>query len=405
MAYDNIKLTKSSFTVVDGFFFYFNNTNNLLIKKNSSGGVIFTYPIIDYLASEVISTEYDGINFWTLQEGSVSGNFVVKMWRIENFLCLKKDEIEFNFVDDAHTHNLTALSVEHCCTTLVSGVSEGASELYIDKIISEEDYEAVVIIGPNSADEYDISTVSGVNSDGSLGLNLYTRLYFDEGTPVSLITDLWLFDSYSSIEGHGTLFRYNILEDYINYYFVDGGIDVIGASTFYSTGAVDYVSFISGTSLKFFNVTTKTIDKSLTIDNTNAAGSVIYPITDIAIFDGTLYRLQKNTSYYGADYSHSTYNYQCSPVRSFVDSITLGIYPKIIPSDGMSVSELSVVVKDQYSEPSQFKTVYVTDDDDEYGYITTPETMTWEDGTCLSYYMSGTSPKTVTITTMVTQFN
>jgi len=402
MACDNIKLTGYSFTIVDGYFFYFNNDNNLLLKKNSSGHTVFTYPILDSLGNDVISTEYDGINFWTLQSGDSDMEFIVKMWRIENYLCLKINEIVF---DD---YELTSLSVEYCSTTLSSGLAEGASVVHINKamvIDPYNDYEAVMVVGPDSVGGYETNTVSGVNADGTLGLNMYTLKCFEEGTPVSLITNLWIFDNYSAIDDSGTLFRYNLLEAYIDYYFVEESIAEVHASTFYSTYADNYIVFIEGTSLKFFNTSTKLVDKSLFIDNINSAGSIVYSIKDIEIYNGTLFRLQDKVSYYGVDSSYSTYNYQCSPIRSFIDSITIEIYPKILPSDGVSTAELSIIVKDQYSEPSKFKTVVITDDDDEYGYVTISEIMTGDDGACLSYYRAGTSPKTVTIFTLVSQFD
>jgi len=408
MAFDNIKLPNYSFTVVDGYFFYFSHSNNMLVKKNSSGDTAFTYPIIDNFGKEAISTEYDGVNFWTLQEDTVSGNFIVKMWRIENELCWKKHEVAFNAVEDLHTYNLTSCSVEHFCTTLASGISEEDYKVYINKSLdyeSYEDYEAIMTVGPNSDGVYETNTVSGVLCDGSVGLELHMLNSFDEGTNISFVTKLWMFDNYSALAGNGTLFSYNLLENYIDYYFVDSDITDIVASTFYETYDKKYIAFVRGTALKFFDIDEKRVDKSLILDNINSAGSTIYPIKDIEISDGTLYRIQNKTTYYGTDYSHSTYNYQCSPIRPFVDSITLGIYPKIIPSDGVSISELTIVVKDQYSEPSKFKTVYINDDDDEYGYITIPEILTGSDGSCLSYYRSGTSPKTVNIIAMVTQFD
>lgn len=402
----NVKIPYRSFTVANGRFFFFDHAINTLVEKNNNGDILFTYPTIDVIGNEVISTAYDGVNFWTLQLGTVSTIFVVKAWQIDKFFCIKKTELFFENIDSSYDYNFTAMAVEHFSSTLTSGISVGDSSVYIDTHIDFEECSFYrLYIGPNSHGVYEDATVTGTLHDGLLGTDCSILNEFDSGTNVSLVNCLWLFNSYVETPDIGTLFRYDVVENNIDYLYQGYEIANISASTFYEEECVKYITFIKNNTLKFFDIEDKVVSKSLLTDNLSSDGSIIYPVKDIEIFGGTLYRLQNKFCYYGINYSYSTNNYQCSPMRSFIDSITLNIHPTIVPSDGMSTAELKAVVSDQYSDPSKFKTVYFSDNDYEFGYITMFEVLTGDDGTCLSYYQSGTSPKTVTITAFVTQFD
>ena len=400
----NVKIPYESFTMSDRNFFFFNHSSNILVAKNSKGDITFTYPTLEVIGNEVISTAYDGVNFWTLQFDGM--NFVIKAWQIDNFFCIQKHKITINSFDRPYDYNITSMSVEYFATTLVSGVCSGESNIFIDCCVDFDECSFYKMsIGPNLDGIYESTTVTGICSDGSFGMNCELINNFDIGTNVSLVNCLWLFNSYVETPNSGELIRYDVVENNMDYSYYGNEMYNINASTFYREGSKKYITFIKGSTLRFFDVDYKIIDKSLFIDNISSNGTVIYPVKDLEITHGTVYRLQSEVNYYGVDHYYSTNNYQCSPIRSFIDSITLNIYPNIIPSDGMSSSKLKAVVKDQYSEPSKFKTVYFTDSDDEYGYITAFQVMTMDDGTCLSHYRSGVSPKIVTITAIVTQFD
>ena len=140
------------------------------------------------------------------------------------------------------------------------------------------------------------------------------------------------------------------------------------------------------------------------MDNLKANGSTIFDVYDLVISDGSVYRLQSESCYYGVDYAWATYNYQLSPLRNFIDSITLGVWPDILPSTGLNTAEVTAIVKDQYSEPIAFTMVTFTDDD-AVGFMTLSSSATNINGVAISYYQSGISTGTVTITASVTQID
>jgi hypothetical protein len=159
---------------------------------------------------------------------------------------------------------------------------------------------------------------------------------------------------------------------------------------------------IKSLNLKFVDLTAEppSILCVLLMDNTDGAAET-YIVYDLAIYNNTVYRMQKKATYFGTDVTWSTYNYQPSAIRPFVDTITLDVYPAILPSNGINVAKITAIIKDQYSEPIQFQPVAYTDDDD-IGFITISPVETWIDGVSTTFYKAGVIPATVTIEGIVT---
>jgi len=146
----------------------------------------------------------------------------------------------------------------------------------------------------------------------------------------------------------------------------------------------------------------------MVMDNIRSNQSTIIPITDISYYNGNLYRLQDEGTYYGVDNDWgSQYNYVCSPVRSFIDSITVDAYPIILPANARNISTITCIVLDQYSNGAINKPINFTDTDD-YGYITiNPQNTDALEGTgeAVTYYVAGVDVHTVTIQGTVTQYD
>jgi hypothetical protein len=146
---------------------------------------------------------------------------------------------------------------------------------------------------------------------------------------------------------------------------------------------------------------------TMIIDNIRADLAFIIPVYNVAVYGKTLYRLQDEATYYGTDNDWgSLYNYQISPIRSFLDSIVVTAYPAIVPANAYNTVEVEAVVKDQYDEGVIYKPVYFTDDDS-IGYITINPVYTdiffGTGRTNPTYYKSGIVPATVTIEGTATQ--
>lgn len=405
MAYENLRIPYPSFTISDGYFFFFRHNENILYKKNSSGSVVFTYPITsDLNDNQILSTSFDGTNFWTLQQGSTSLDRVVKKWRIENYFCNLIDYIEFNSASSDFNYSIETMSIENYNTTLSSGISYGDSYVFLEGSNEFIKSGTILTIGPNNDGFYEDVTVTGTIQDNLHGLDFFVKYEHDTGEPVSFVNNIWLFNNYNHKVLSSTINRYNISKSSIDYIFEDSDLFDIEASSFYMDNE-RYIVFVFSNTLRFFNIESKEISKTMLMDNVRTDNVTVTPVREIEIVDDTLFRLQNYMTYFGTNYSQSTFNYQVSTLRSFVDSVTMDTFPKIVPSDGRSVISSFVVVQDQYSESAINKVVRFSDDDDEYGYMTIPQPLTNSQGVATSYYRSGITPKTVIISAYITQYD
>ncbi len=144
------------------------------------------------------------------------------------------------------------------------------------------------------------------------------------------------------------------------------------------------------------------------LENVKVDQSTILPIYDISIMDSTLYRLQRGATYYGTDNSWATYNYQLTPLRPFIDFITVGAKPTILPANGKNVADINILVTDQYGNPALNRPVSLIDDNT-VGFMTSATVYTGDinshPGEAIGVYKAGVDVTPVLITAKVTQYD
>jgi len=142
------------------------------------------------------------------------------------------------------------------------------------------------------------------------------------------------------------------------------------------------------------------------MDNIRANQIDIIDVYDVAVANRTLYRLQDEGTYYGTNNDWgSQYNYQVTPLRSFIDSIIVTAYPVILPANGVNITEVNASVFDQYGNGVVYKPVFWTDTDDD-GYVTINPSYTdifFGTGKSVTYYRAGITPQPVTVEGTATQ--
>lgn len=143
----------------------------------------------------------------------------------------------------------------------------------------------------------------------------------------------------------------------------------------------------------------------MNLDNIETDQATFIPIYDLDVVGDNLYRLQQAATYYGTDYIFSTYNYQISPIRPFVDFITVDSDSHIIPATGRNTVPVRSITLDQYGQ-GVINTPIVFVDDDSVGFMTTEIVYTdsyTKSGKATSAYTSGTDLRLVTITVTANQ--
>ena len=402
MGYVNLKLRKGNFVVDQGYFYSFDESNDVLLQKIDDGSTAFSYPLDTVISSAVKSLEHDKIYFWTL-ENSGGGNVNVKKWLVENSICNLKDTINLSPDYDSN-----AFTVEHYHTSVAATISGGDYVIqvksYYDTVVSSG---IVLTLGLNSSTWYEDVTVNSV-SGTYITLTSGTQYSYDVDDEVNFYTNLWLFNN----DGNGSLRKVNAYTGDLVATTSGSEYDNIAACTFARINDVfdsnvDALIYVKSTNLKFVNVGTLANYGIMTIDNLRSNGSTVIPVYDLTISGKTVYRLQDEATYYGVDNSWSTYNYQVSTVRSFIDSITVTAYPLILPANGYNVTQVKAAVFDQYGDGVVNKPVHFTDTDN-VGFITINPAYTdyfWGTGEAKTAYKAGITPQTVTIEGTVTQYD
>ena len=348
--------------------------------------------------------EYDGHYFWTLQEGSTSTDIIIKKWYIENFVLKLKEILPFNHTSD-HLFDVDTFSLEYYNTTLSSGVLKNDTSIYITDFIDYVDSGTVITIGPNNEGQFEDVTVTGTLSYGALGLDFFINYDYDIDTSVYFTTNLLLVNkyAYTTYEG-GALYKVKLPQKEIIEVIVDTDFVSVFASCFYIDTDNKYILLSLGTNLRFVNLISLMADKTMTLDNIKTDQSTIIPIYALQVDGDTLYRLQRSATYFGGNNNFTTANYQVSPIRPFIDSITANAFPKILPANGMNVSEVTAIVNDQYAHPIRLKPVEFQDSDS-VGFMTIQYTYTDLFGVATSYYKAGIIPDNVLIMVMATQYD
>lgn len=415
MAYENVRLRKGNFTIVDGYYWTMDEDTDSLIVKTDDGTIAFSYPLDTTITQTVKCMEYDGKNVWTLRDTGTN-QVTIDRWYINNYVCTLRDSFDF-VPGPSHNYDVDAFTVEHYHVEFSANESAGQSILSVtDGSDAASGY--TVVLGPNSLGQSEEQTVNTATTD-TIQINGTTTYAYDSGDPITFYKRLWLFNNYDGLDGTtGALYEVDAYTGAVITKTATGAFKDITACTFYgipkyvfdrSVGpsVVDprynSICYVKGTNLIFLDPDDVTTSfSSMTMDNTESDQATNIPIYDLAIEGSNVYRLQLKATYYGATSSWTTYNYQLSSLNPFITSISLRADPAILPANGVNTSSITAIVKDQFNLPIQSKAVYFTDDDTN-GTITTSPATTDATGTATTVYVAGTTAREVRITATAQQ--
>jgi len=411
MGYENLKLRKRNFTVDGGYFYSFDEDSDMLLQKTDDGTTAFSYPLDTVLNETITSTEYDGVNFWTLADG-VTDSLIIRRWKIDNYICKLQTTFNLN-AGSGHKYDSEAFSVEHYHASISGTAVSGTTNIYIKDGYESKLFSGMAVtLGPNSFGYSE--TINVFNTGiGYVTLEDPTEYTYADDDSIQFYNYIWLFNNYNGEDSStGALYKFNAYTgSYITKY-IGGAYKDIKAATFYKVdsftayGYIDTLCYIKATNMLFIDVTggaTLSYYGSMAMDNIEDNEFTIIEVYDLAMCDQNVYRLQLKATYYGSTTSWSVYNYQLASLNSFVTSISLSAYPGIIAANQVSSSDIVATVKDQFNQPVVARLVYFTDDDN-YGSITggTPIN-TNSEGEAATIYKSGNQAREVKITATVEQ--
>ncbi len=124
MVRENIRFQEGNFTGDDTYFYSMLDGSQALQQKVDDGTVAFTFPLDTSVAGNIKELEWDGVNFWSLEDKSGGTGVVIRRWGIESFIC-KQQQI-FQLDDGAtHTYNSSAFALEHYRLTVGTNINGG----------------------------------------------------------------------------------------------------------------------------------------------------------------------------------------------------------------------------------------------------------------------------------------
>lgn len=411
---ENIKLSKRNFTVEEGYFYTIDESQDNLLQKTDDGTTAFSYPLDTLLTATIKSLEYDGVYFWSLEQGATTKDVVIRRWKIDNYVCKVQNSFSYTGDDVTHNYNSNAFSIEHYHTTLSGTTASGSSTIYLNKYWDHSSITSAVLhLGPNTDGEEEEVEVSSTVTGG---VNLTSSTIYDyaDGDPVNYNKNIWVFNNYYGTISVGSLYKFNSHTGALVTTYSGAAYSDIESATFYNVnsfteyGDVDTLCYVKGTNLLFVNPIesggTLSYYGSMVMDNVEDDDATVIMIYDLAMDDQNVYRLQLKATYYGSTETWSLYSYQLSTLDSFVASISLGAYPSIIAANEVSDTTIVATVKDQFLQPVSSRLVYFTEDEPSTGTFTgsNPDN-TDADGKASTIFRSGDTACEVKITATVEQ--
>jgi len=376
---DNIQFSKKNMSISNNYFYMFDEEVNLLFKKTDDGTVAFSYPLDTPLENEVINTEFDGVNFWSLEnlnpenDDGESYDVVVKRWAIENYTCKLKTTL--NFIENVgHAYSVNSFSIENYCLTISGTCIPG------DKVIpvsggygSKIGSGMTATLGPN-VDGYFETVAVSTASDGFVTLADGITYTYNIGHNLRFYSFLWLFNNFDGVDHTSSaLYKMNAYSGTYLLKYTGGEYGGITASKFLTTdkffeyGTVSSLAFVKGTNLLFINIeelgTMFSIYRSMVIDNLLVNTGTVIAVNDIDIVGDNIYKLQQQGSKFGqpVSFTHGG-NYMIEPFQPFVTSVLLSSDPGVIAANNSSTTSLKAKVLDQYNLPIFGRSILFTID-------------------------------------------
>ncbi|MBV5347618.1 hypothetical protein JZU46_05320 [bacterium] len=259
----NIGIRKSNFTVYNGYFYTFDEDRDALLQKTDDGNNAFSYPCDVLLNNQVLSLEFDGVYFWSMESSGVSPNIIlyIKRWKIDNYIAKLKQTITY-VSNSSHIYNSNCFTIEHYHTTLSTAVTMGNTTIYITDYSNNPKVmtDAILHLGPNADGKEEDVIVTGTVFGG---VTISTPALFNHAinAEVNFHKRIWLFNNNNGNDlTTGALYKFDShTGDYMNKY-AGGAYQSITACTFYkissfqALGPKDMLMFAKGSNTLFVNV-------------------------------------------------------------------------------------------------------------------------------------------------------
>lgn len=419
MGYENIALRKRNFTMINGYFYMIDENQDAMIVKTDDGTQAYSYPLGTALSTEVRSLEYDGRNFWTL-ENPGSNTIRIRRWYINNYALEQRNLYTLDPGSTSINWDSFAFTVEHYHVEFGGNESAGSTNLSVDTggtfdLDDKLSSGMTVTLGPNATGQIEEKTVNSVGAD-FVNINGTTSYAYQTGDPITFYTKLWIFNDYVGTTAGGALYSANpyvsVSPSFATLRGTAGAYQDVQSCTFFDlsnspvfSGDKNTIAYVKATNMIFLDPANLSNSfGSMVMDNLKADQTSTITIYDVTIEGTNVYRLQQEATYYGSAHGPwSSYNYQLSTLNPFITSISLKAEPAILPANLTNTSTVTAVVKDQFNQAISGKLVYFTEDDPNGSIISANPDTTDANGEATAVYQAGSTAREVKITATAQQ--
>jgi len=415
--YFTIKLYKNDSEIIYFDIYYCNSYENYVIKEN--GLIIYQENYVtpmnlytDKVSSIVIKRTDHKTQF------IINGNII---FMSESFTDKNINKLEFYInklagydgiigfdkvsIDGDYGNYLfepETFALEYYNTGFKNKTDSGTSKIpLIDPYTGIIESGDTLILGPNKDGFSEEVTVSGYLGNNVYGLPFFTFYDYEVGDLICLYKHIWLFNNYTTTEYIGALYKIHACTAEIKTWYSGNNFSDISACTIEEISEIKQIGvknclmYVSATTIKFLDVYNPlTTYCTMLIDN--FFGAEIFKVYDLCVSNGTIYRLQLKTNYFGTMYTETTYNYQCSPIKNFIETVLLSVDPLILPNTGVNKAIVRCSSQDQYGYPSEGASALFFEDSPT-GYMGLNNYNLDINGNVETFYMSGTEIGTITI--------
>lgn len=362
MVFENIRIAHGNFAIdrTGSSFYTVDHSVGQLLKKNSSAVVVAVFTL-DRLITEVHSLKYDGYFYWTLERQGTVG-FRVRRWEIgADTIVRMRDEFSYSS-DNVNTYNVYSMTVEYYGDLVGNSTTVGQT------IFEVEDGAKVAIgdrlvIGPSAAlgfeGTYNFTSVIS-KSTNFVTVSPALTSAFNANDPIYFTRSLFVFSDDAATGLSGALYKFRAADGFLQSLDVSNLFNKVRASIFFK----NYVMFIRGGEVIWYDPNDQLIFKSQAIDNLNVNRSEHLEASDLAGFSETLYRLEQEHVFfneglqvYQTENWSPQFNYNTSSLVPAVYFISVKADPPIVHKAATGVplsstqSAITVQVLDQFRSP------------------------------------------------------
>jgi hypothetical protein len=83
MSYENVRLRKKNIVAASGYYWMIDEDLDAIVTKTDDGTQAYSYPLDLTLTNEVVSLDYDGHNFWSLEQTTVT-EVTIRRWYLDS---------------------------------------------------------------------------------------------------------------------------------------------------------------------------------------------------------------------------------------------------------------------------------------------------------------------------------